>query len=335
MRHRNIESAIVMALLLTVASAGAFGSGDDRGTSGFKGLQMLSAMETRALGGAVVSMPEPMIAFDANPAAAAFATKRTARLSMTSYIADIMPARGVVFLPSGKNVWSVAVSALSYGDFDRVSETAVDAGTFSASDFVMHVGWARTFAWGLSGGVSIGYIRSEIADWTASAAVFNLGATWRSPDGHTSVGVSAMNLGSALSAYDGDDDGIKDTVPTTLHFGAMHRPEHFPLPLTIMAGIQAPRDDDMDLSVGAELCPVDMLVLRVGYRSLVRYRSITNDDGEKETKLTLDDRDSGGFGDFGFNGGVGIRWRSYSMDYSWSLAGPFGSIHGVSIGMGW
>ena len=323
----------LLAAVLAAGAAHAFGSGDDRGASGFRGLLLASDARIAALGGADVALPENVAAITSNPASAATFGRRAASLSATSYVMDILPASGTVVLPSRWGVWSFAASDVSYGDFARIDEFASDQGTFSANDVALHAGWARSWSHGISGGFSFGWLRSRIADYSATAAVVNAGVLWRFNGGQTSVGLAADNVGAALSSYLGGDQGMKDQVPTVLRAGVMHRPGHFPLPLAILAEVDLPRDDDANLSLGAEIRPVAPVALRVGYRSLVRYAAASV-SGEKDG-IMLDDRRAGGFGGLGLRVGAGFTHDRFGLDYAYGLAGPFGSIHHLTAYFLW
>ena len=322
---------LTASILCIVSTAHSFGSGDDRGTTGFKGLQMISDARTWGLGRATVALWQNPLAYSANPATAAGFRRKEVVLSATSYVMDVLPVGGHFIYPAGNGVWTFAVNALDYGDFDSADGSANVDGTFSAGDFMAHVAWARTFGAGFSGGVSVGWIRSTISDWSASALVLNLGVLWRSPDESTAIGLSATNMGTALSSYIGGDHGMKDSVPSALHLGASHRPEHFPIPLTLLTEIVLPRDNEATLNVAAEIRPADILSLRVGYNALVRYQSLTDSEGITQKKLVLDDRDSSAFGGLGLNFGIGVLWRTYGADYGYTMAGSFGGIHNITL----
>ncbi len=326
-----IMRAGILALLLMPLRAYAFGSSDDRGTAGFKGLQMISDARATALGGATVALPGHAGAYRANPASAAGIDQRTAAVTVTSHVSGVLPGGAVVLYPTRHGVWTASFNGVSYGDFDRLDEFAGEQGTFSAGDAMLHVAWARTLRYGFSAGISTGFIRSSIDAWTASAMVFGFGVMWTSPGGSFALGLSGTNFGSAISEF----DGVKDKVPSAWHAGAMLRPAHFPVPLTLLAEARLPRDDDAALSVGAELNPVELLTFRVGYNGLIRYQNSTDDHNQTQTKLSLDNRESGNWGGLGLSAGVGLTWHRYGLDYTYRLASSFGGIHSIMLSLGW
>ena len=321
---------VTLALYCACSATWGFGSGDDRGTAGFKGLQMISDARTWGLARSTTALAGNPMAYATNPASAATIQRTHAVLSATSHLLGILPVGGAVVRPTGSGVWTLAVNGLDYGSFDSIDGSANVDGTFSAGDFMMHAGWAKGFGYGFSAGLSAGWIRSSIADWSASAVVFNFGLLWQSPGNATTVGLAATNLGTALSSYIGGDDGMKDSVPSELHVGVTHHPAHFPVPLMLLAEVVLPRDNEATLNVGAEIHPAEILSLRIGYNALVRYQSLTGDDGT-QTKITLDDRESGGFGGLGLNFGAGVVWRNYGADYAYTMAGTFGGIHSMTL----
>jgi hypothetical protein len=319
--------------MLAPVDSHAFGSGDNRGSAGFRGLLLAPDARSVALGGASVALSGSTAARTNNPAALARISGRSATLSATSYILDIMPAGGIVAVHTSTGVWSLSVYDVSYGDFDAADQFAGDDGTFDANDIAVHVGWAGTWSHSIRAGASVGLIRSRIAGYSASAVAVSAGLQLPTNDGRTTLGVAVTNLGTALSSYIGGDQGMTDEMPTSLHAGVMHRPEHFPVPLALSTEIELPRDDDAKLSLGAELRPFRVLALRVGYDSLLRYAS-SDVEGES-TGVLLDDRHASGFGGLGLRLGAGLALNGYEMDYAYAPAGPFGGTHHMSLRLGW
>ncbi len=324
--------AVIALLFAMPHGASAFGSGDDRGVVGFKSLLLFTGARTAALGGAGVAIPRDLSQLAINPASVATTTRPVAAFSATNYVLDIIPAGGIVSYPTSTGVWSVAMHGITYGDFQRVNTTAGEDGTFGANDFALDVGYARSFGHGISGGASVGWIHSSIDSYSASALLFGIGVLWEFNDNATTLGASATNVGTAISSYIGGNDGMKDEVPTMLRVGATHRPEHFPVPLTLITDVELPRDDEATLNVGAEIRPVEMLTLRIGYDALVRYVSSEHSD---KSGISLDDRHTSNFGGIGLRFGFGLNWREYGLDYTYAPVGPFGSVHQLTARVSW
>ena len=338
MNRRSVGLLGLCAIGLTLGSSGsarAFGSGDDRGSAGFKSLLLSPSARLAALGDAAVALPGNPSSIAVNPASAAGISRRCVSLSATNYVLDILPVGGIIVYPTRRGVWSLGVENVSYGTFDRVDEFAGANGTFQANDIAFHLGWGAAWKYGISAGVSFGWARSTIAEFSATALVANVGLLYETNRGRTTVGLAVTDLGTALSSYLGGDQGLKDDVPTAFHLGATHRPEHFPVPLTLLADLALPRDNEATLSVAAEARPLEPLALRVGYDSLVRYISVAGADGGRDRRIGLDDRHSGSFGGLGLSLGMGLVWKDIGVDYSYSLAGPFGAIHQLTAQYSW
>lgn len=331
--NRWMLVVIVLAVALAAPTRTfAFGSGDNRGVVGFKGLLLFTGPRDAALGGSGVSLLGDPSLSRVNPASPATVTRPTAALSATNYILDIIPAGGVVSYPTAIGAWSVSVHGITYGDFQRLNTTAGDEGVFGANDIALDVGYARLISDGISVGASVGVVRSSIDAYSASALLFGVGVLWEFNGDATTVGASVVNVGMALSAFSGGKNGMKDEVPTMLRVGGSHRPEHFPIPLMLIVDAELPRDDEATLNVGAELRPIEMLTFRVGYESLVRYVS---DSVSEKKGLTLDDRHTSNFGGIGLRFGFGLIWRDYGLDYAYAPVGPFGSVHQVAVRISW
>jgi hypothetical protein len=332
-RSNRIITALVVVSLISIGTAHAFGTGDDRGSVGFRGMLLLTGARSAGLGGAGGALQQDVSILALNPASVASLEQPTATLIATDYVLDILPVRGAMSYPTTHGVWSAMISGISYGDFDRTDALAADDGAFDAEDFAIHGGYARTLPAGITVGATVGYVRSTIDAYSASAIVFNAGAQILVENGATGLGLSATNMGTALGSFLGGDVGLKDEVPTEIRIGAFHRPQHFPAPLLLVADITIPRDDEATLSIGAEVRPIDMLALRAGYESLVRYVSST-EEGVKNG-LQFDDRHTSSFGEPGLRFGMSLDWRQYGLDYAYAPIGPFGSLHHVAARITW
>ncbi|HPC46074.1 MAG TPA: PorV/PorQ family protein [Candidatus Latescibacteria bacterium] len=324
-----------LAFFLVASRVEAFGSGDDSGAAGFKSLFLVATSRSAALGGADCALSANPLAAAGNPSASGGIASRTAGIAVTDYVLDVLPVVAYGAYPARHGVWSVVLGNVSFGEFQRTNETAAEVGTFGANDLSLRVGWAGPLRLGIIGGVSLGWIRSTIDAYSASALVMNVGLQWHAPNQQTVVAVSAENLGGALSSYVGGSQGLKDDVPTEFHAGVSHRPVHFPLPLLLVSDFTLPRDNEVSASVGAEIRPFEPLFIRVGYASLVRYRSSTDGDGTHKSGFAFDDRHGSAFGGSGLAAGFGVVHKSLSLDYAYSLAGAFGGVHRVAAAWAW
>jgi hypothetical protein len=327
--------AALCSAFLLAGRAAAFGSGDDRGASGFKSVFLLQNVRSAALGGADCALPGNPLAVSGNPGSLADFDSRITGIATTDYVMDVLPLAVYAVFPTPYGVFSTSVGNVSYGSFERVSETAGEAGSFGANDVILRFGWARRWHHGLSGGVSIAWVRSTIDNYVASAAMMNIGLQWKAPGGGTVLGISAENMGGAFGSYIGGTQGLKDDVPTEFHIGALHSPAHFPVPLTLVGDVVLPRDNEATLSLGAEFQPVTPLFLRIGYESLIRVESSTAADNTHRGGLSVGDRSSSGFGGLGLAGGIGLVKHRTALDYSYSLAGAFGGVHRISLRYDW
>ncbi|OQB37818.1 MAG: hypothetical protein BWY06_02234 [Candidatus Latescibacteria bacterium ADurb.Bin168] len=107
------------------------------------------------------------------------------------------------------------------------------------------------------------------------------------------------------------------------------------MPLLLVSDFTLPRDNEASASVGAEIRPFESLFIRLGYASLVRYRSNTDVDGTHRSGFAFDDRHGSAFGGSGLAAGFGVVHKSLALDYAYSLAGAFGGVHRVAAAWSW
>jgi hypothetical protein len=170
------------------------------------------------------------------------------------------------------------------------------------------VGWGSSFGERLDLGLALKYIDSRIQA-AARTGAFDLGARWRSSlyDWDWTLAAAASNLGGTLTF-----DQQRDPLPVTFKFGNSISPADH---LTLAADLVFARDNRPYPALGAEgLFAVEealVLAIRGGYNA-------------RTTSSDLD-----GFAGISF--GLGIRIRTFGVDYAWRPFGALGHTHRFSL----
>jgi hypothetical protein len=118
----------------------------------------------------------------------------------------------------------VSVSYLDYGDMDETDVVGDVIGRFSANDWVMTAGLARPMMENLEAGLSVKFIHSRIAGYSASAIAGDAGLIYSIPKQAMTVGIAADNFGAALSAF----IDTREKLPMSLRAGVCKHLAHLP-----------------------------------------------------------------------------------------------------------
>ena len=160
-------------------------------------------------------------------------------------------------------------------------------------------------------GVAVKFISSSLVSgqYGSSGLAADLGVYYQNDPLLLTVGLSATNIGSELSYY----DGTKEALPFNLQFGVSKKLER--LPLTIHLDFHnLSRDREgrnifyalNDFSIGGEFIIAKIMRLRFGY------------ENQERRDLTVPE----GLGLGGFSFGLGMVTKKLQLDYSLSIMGP-------------
>lgn len=128
-------------------------------------------------------------------------------------------------------VWSANLSYMDYGEFQQFDEIGFPLGTFNVAEYVFSLSHAKQFG-AFSVGSSLKLAVSDIADFNASAVLFDLGGIFKHPEKELTVGMTVKNLGFMLSDYT-DESGSQ--LPLDVQLGASYKPEFMPFKFSLTA----------------------------------------------------------------------------------------------------
>jgi hypothetical protein len=169
---------------------------------------------------------------------------------------------------------------------------------FSAADWSLNLGYARSFS-DLSVGLGLELVHDQQESLSTSAIAFNAGAMYKTPLKGLQAGLSVANVGTKGTLYkESYSLPLEGRLGWRYDRGIIGVMQDFILSETEKPGIAA----------GVECRPVQLLALRVGYRT---------------------GSDVDGFS--GLRAGLGVNWHGIGVDYAFAPYGKLGASHRISI----
>ena len=223
----NILFVFCTVALMAVAQAG-------RDTYQF--LNLPSSSRLASFGGANVSVNDGDLnmAFQ-NPALMSNATHNVLTLNYMYYISDINLASVAYGRTFGKdNHMLFGIQYIDYGKFLETSETDETLGTFTAKDFAMYVGYARTLPLGFTVAATCKPIYSVYERYHSFGVAFDIGAHYQNDSLGLSIGLALRNAGWQFTGYYSiDGKQHRETLPLDLELGISERFKHAPIRLSL------------------------------------------------------------------------------------------------------
>jgi hypothetical protein len=128
-------------------------------------------------------------------------------------------------------VWTANLSYMDYGEFEQYDDVGFALGTFNVAEYVFSVSHSKQFG-AFSVGSSLKLAVSDIADYNASALLFDFGGTFRHPVKDLTVGMTVKNLGFLMADY--SEESVS-RLPLDVQLGVTYKPEHMPLRFSFTA----------------------------------------------------------------------------------------------------
>jgi len=309
---------ITSALLLSLVFCSLVVSGE-KGTYNF--LRNDVGARAAGLNGSFVSMSnDPNLIFY-NPAGLTTIDRPLASVGFLKHLLDVNGGHLAYAQPLDPiGTIGAGISFLDYGSFTETDESMNTLGTFGARDIALVIGAGRTVDEATTVGVSAKFIYSSIADIKSAAMAFDAGVLYRISSENITIGASILHVGTQVNSY----LETKESLPVDFKMGITKRPEHLPVLLNLNFHKLNESHENFfqrftSFSLGAEFVMSESVRLRIGY----------NNEQRKELKLG----NSSGLAGFSLGGGIVVG--EYIVDYAFNSYGKIGSLHRVSVGMGW
>lgn len=313
---------IFVGLFLTgVSSVLADENNSDVGTSAFNFLKIEVAARPIAMGGAYTGVADDESSLFYNPAGLASLNGRHLIFGYHNYVFDMQAGfLGYIHPLGAKQKVAVFADYLNYGDFIRADNEGVPEGTFSGSDILFGVGYARVINDDFSVGGNVKLIYEKIDEYSASGFAVDLGGKYILPDRRTSVGLAIMNLGAQFSNF--IETSEKDKLPLLFRAGVSNRPKG--LPVLVAADVIYPTDNDIYVALGLEYLEVKPLFLRVGWTSF----------GENYKTGSSKDDFAGFSAGFGIDVSDFLSFSRMQISYALTPQAELGTSHRVTLSGG-
>lgn len=307
---------LFFVLLLIVVQSGWSQSA---GTTGFEFLRSQYSPRGAAIGGNLLAIKGDIHSVLYNPAALSGNTRRQWSVNYIDHLLDFQGGN-LAYAQPFMNLGNLSANLVyfNYGTFDETDEFGDRTGqTFGASEFALGVGLSNSLGGGFDYGLGVKFVYSSIERFSASAVAVDAGIiyTMASLD-NLKLGVSLLNLGATLSNYTDQ----KEKLPLLLRVGFSKRLAHLPLLFTgslndLTTSEERVTDRLKKFALGGEFDLTNVVKLRLGYQNEI-HSSI------KPLGRTV-------FG--GVSLGLGVFWRSFRLDYSYSNFGDLGSQNRIGI----
>lgn len=273
----KLASAFLISLLAALLPWPALVEGQIRSGAAF--LQVMPGARQQGLAGSLTGAIDDLYAVYANPGAAGFLREWQWSATYTKWFADIYSA-SLFYGHRVRVPWSsqtrlgLSVAYQGMPEFDSSRRAAAAA---AASDLLVAASIGQPFhLWGknLALGANVKYFRSELAQYDATAWVFDTGLLYRSPRfrflnsgkglfdyGIISAGVAVTQLGRSQTFI-----AQGTPLPRTFRAGvAFNTGTHAGLQLQLSTDYKKIRDEKGAFSLGTELMWNQLLALRGGY----------------------------------------------------------------------
>lgn len=307
MRAKSLLTACCLALLQAPALAAG------PGTTGVEVLRFASSPRAFSMAEAMTAVPDGPFSLSANPAALAALKYRELDLSYNRWVEDI----GFQSIAYGHltRFGTVGVSLLrrGVGSFQGYDAGGLAVEQVTAEDWVFGAGIGRPVyrsgPWNLSLGAGLKGIDSRLERAHGRGFAADLGglADLELPWAKLSAGLAAQNLGTRLK-YDQESTPL----PTAYRLGLSASRRVYGDPFTLSLDLAQSRADPSRLktAVGFEAGVQGVLFPRMGFR-------VPDDLGN------------------GLFFGMGLKVKSFQVDYGLSLMGALGPAHRFGLSFKW
>lgn len=225
-------SLVFLLLLLLIASHSQVTGQVLGGADSFMLLDLPAGARQAALGGYNASLrTDDPTAFVQNPALLADTNSGWGALSYQRFFNQINHFNAAYNTKSKGTNLGFHIRSLNYGTFDGYDAGGNATTDFTASDLQLTAAAAKRQG-NFVLGSSMKVVASQIAGYSSSWVGIDLGALYLHPKRQFTIGLTARNIGLALSSY---SDQVRPTAPIDVMLGMSYKLEHAPLRLSLTA----------------------------------------------------------------------------------------------------
>ncbi len=295
---------------------------------GFSFLLLSPAVRSAAMADAFVSVADGADGVYSNPAGLAF--EKYSHLYTQSFIPPFlegMKYNNFAYVRPGSDTsWSVQSGVLHVGNFtrtvadDSASDGYREAGDFSTYNYRLSASFGKIFSadWGF--GATASYLRESLADESANAFSADFGILFKEKNYPVQIGAALQHFGTKPKFRD-ESFQLPTLVKAGLSFHQIGNffPKFVPQESLFTADFFKLLRGSGGIRGGFELPISRSLQLRAGYN----HYFIDQDLG---STLRLPN---------GLAFGVGLKLKTFQLDYASSSLGELGLLHRISIDFKW
>ncbi|MDD4150223.1 MAG: PorV/PorQ family protein [Bacteroidales bacterium] len=360
MKNLYLISTILITVAISLISTKTFAGNEQRvGSNGASELLINPWARSTGWGDANVACVVGLEGMHQNIAGLAFTRKTEFAFTNTQWIADIAINSGGFAAKVGETgVLGVSIMNMNYGKIDITTADLPEGGigTYSPSNNVIGIGYAREFSNSIYGGITVKMISENIANASASGVAIDAGIQYVTGLGKDKAGnrnrdnlrfgITMKNVGTTMK-YKGDGMSFTGFSENGTSMTIEHRSQEFELPSLIKIGFSyhfrlAPKVDEVkeevssdhnlivaanftsnsftkdQYHVGLEYGFKEYLFLRGGFI----YEDGIFDIGTRSTAFT------GPTGGLTLQVPINKENKSVlAIDYSYRFTEPFGGVH--------
>jgi len=295
-KNRLLFLLLVLSTGAVTGSAHARSINDAIGKTSFAWLKAVSDAELSASGECLAAR-DGKAGLLVHPAAVAGIRGGAAKLSYVAHYVDTQfGCIGYAGRIRGRDV-GLRVTYVNYGEFVRTNKQGERVGTFTAGDMGFSLNIGRKLREDLKAGITFSFLTSKIEDFTARAATVDVGVIYHPPFEGLTVGAVLMNMGRVTKSY---SSGYREALPVVLSVGGRKKLAH--APITLMADVLFPNDNDIAYAFGVELSIHEAFSVYAGTKSRT----------DVDTEIMKAETDYSGITAFGF----GLSLKGYRFNYA-------------------
>jgi hypothetical protein len=226
---RSLRSGYIL-LTLSVLSLGA--KAQIGGTGIYKFVNLPPSSRTASLGGTQISVKDNDISLGIqNPGLLNPQMHNNVQMSFIDYMTDIhlgsfAYARS---FDSSRVTGMAGIQFINYGSFRRMDERGTSLGTFTAAEYNIFLGAAKSWK-KFSYGISTKLLYSTLEHYTSYGLAFDLGGAYEDTSRGLVVGAVFRNIGYQIKPY----ADTREPLPFEIQVGASLKPEHMPVRFTVL-----------------------------------------------------------------------------------------------------
>jgi long-subunit fatty acid transport protein len=278
------------------------------GTTGFSFIKVSPTAREAAMGSAALTLSDNAFGFWYNPSGIAGLKNRQLGVAYISYVAGIQSG-AISYAQPGKTLtWGAGGYYLNSGLMPRTDEFGTEYGTFGASYLDLNGALAFKPLDKLQVGAGLKVIYGGIDTfWTIGAAA-DLGATYDLPLAGLRASLVARNLGVTARPFIDQNENL----PVDLALGVGWQPLS-----GVLLDLEAhqPLDNNLEIRLGGEAWLHKYVCLRLG---LTSAGSDLKEHGGADVLA-------------GLSAGLGVRFRQFELDYSFTPMVILDNSHRVSF----